>query len=86
MNVFFYPVPYVSDVVNVYNIHTMYITQYDIELIMLVSPSLISRGNKDIIDPTLSPITTCSRISEFDKNRFSPKSQTLIDYLIQIYN
>jgi len=67
MNVFFYPVPYVSDVVNVYNIHTMYITQYNIELIMLVSPSLISRGNKDIIDPTLSPITTCSRISEFDK-------------------
>jgi len=67
MNVFFYPVPYVSDVVNIYNIHMMYITQYDIELIMLVSPSLISRGNKNIIDPHLSPITTCSRISEFDK-------------------
>ena len=67
MNVFFYPVPYVSDVVNIYNIHTMYITQYDIELIMLVSPSLITRGNKNIIDPHLSPITTCSRISEFDK-------------------
>jgi hypothetical protein len=67
MNVFFYPVPYVSDIVNIFNVHIMYLTQYDIELIMLVSPSTISRGNKDILDPLLSPIATCNRISEYDK-------------------
>lgn len=67
MNVFFYPVPYVSDTVSIYNVHTVYITQYDIELIILISPSTISRGNKDILDPKNSPIVTCNRISDYDK-------------------
>ena len=47
MNVFFYPVPYVSDSVKVYDIHIMYITQYDIELLLLLKPSDISRGDKE---------------------------------------
>jgi hypothetical protein len=66
-NVFFYPVPYVSDVVDMFNVHIMYVTQYDLELIMLVSPSTLQRGNKNILDPKLSPIATCSHISEYDK-------------------
>ena len=47
MNVFFYPVPYVSDSVKLYDIHMMYITQYDIELLLLLKPSDITRGHKD---------------------------------------
>jgi hypothetical protein len=66
-NVFFYPVPYVSDIVDMFNVHIMYVTQYDLELIMLVSPSTLQRGNKNILDPKLSPIATCSHISEYDK-------------------
>jgi hypothetical protein len=87
MNVFFYPVPYVSDVVNIYTVHTLYITQYDIELVMLVSPATISRGNKDILDPQLSPITTCSRISEFDKcgYRMSDTDPCLTDIIIKYF-
>ena len=66
----------------------MYITQYDIELIMLVSPSLITRGNKDIIDPHLSPITTCSSISEFDKcgYKMSDDDPCITDIILHLFS
>lgn len=66
MNVFFYPVPYVSDSVKIYDIHIMYITQYDIELLLLISPSDISRGDKD--NKKYEHIfTTCDNLG--DKNK-----------------
>lgn len=66
MNVFFYPVPYVSDSVKIYDIHIMFITQYDIELLLLINPSNISRSNKSggIYDKIFK---LCSDISEKDK-------------------
>jgi hypothetical protein len=87
MNVFFYPVPYVSDSVNVYNIHTMYLTQYDIELLLLVLPSTISRANKNSLDPKQSPITRCSHIGEYDKCGFklSVDDPCLTDLIIKFY-
>lgn len=64
MNVFFYPVPYVSDAVNPYNVYGMYITQYNLELILLVKPAEIHRGDTEIIN---SPLVTCNRIAKYDK-------------------
>ena len=66
MNVFFYPAPYVSDSVKIYDIHIMYVTQYDIELLLLINPSNISRNNKNN-DIYKDIITTCSNISKYNK-------------------
>jgi hypothetical protein len=87
MNVFFYPVPYVSDIVNIYNIHVIYITQYDIELLMLVSPATISRGDKNALDPIHDPIVTCSKISEYDKcgYKMSDDDPCLTDIIIKYF-
>lgn len=63
MNVFFYPVPYVSDTVNIYNVHVIYLTQYDIELLLLIKPSTISRYDK-INDNYNNIMKVCSNISE----------------------
>lgn len=65
MNVFFYPVPYVGDVVNTFNVYAMYITQYDLELVLLVKPATISR--KDTYESTTTPLIMCDRNSENDK-------------------
>jgi hypothetical protein len=67
MNVFFYPVPYVSDTVNIYNLHTIYVTQYDIDLLLLVKPSTLSRSN--ITEYTIKDelITPCDNIGKLDK-------------------
>jgi hypothetical protein len=66
MNVFFYPAPYISDSVKIYDIHTMYITQYDTELLLLIKPSDISRENKEssIYNHI---ITTCINLSKENK-------------------
>ena len=66
MNVFFYPVPYVSDIINIFNIHVMYITQYDIELLLLITPSDISRRDARQFNSHKDIITQCDRISEKD--------------------
>jgi len=68
MNVFFYPVPYVSDAVNIYNTHIMYITQYDIEILLMIKPSNITRANKS--NKYSNVITTCNNISQKDKCGF----------------
>jgi hypothetical protein len=70
MNVFFYPVPYMSDSVNIYNTHVMYITQYDIEILLMIKPSEITRANKHDSSKYKDVITTCSNISEKDKCGF----------------
>lgn len=61
MNVFFYPVPYVSDSVKIYDIHILYITQYDIELLLLVEPSDMSRSNKET-SKYKDIFTTCTNL------------------------
>lgn len=66
MNVFFYPVPYMSDAVKIYDVHIMYLTQYDIELLLLINPSNISRSDKDSNEYS-DIITTCANISNKDK-------------------
>ena len=74
MNVFFYLVPYASDAVNIYDIHVMYVTQYDIELLLLINPSTHTRKDtrSDIDDNYLHKlITTCENISELDKCGFN---------------
>jgi hypothetical protein len=45
-NVFFYPLPYVSDSVSIFNVHVMYITQYDLELLLLIKPSDMTRNSR----------------------------------------
>ena len=71
MNVFFYPVPYISDSVNIYNLHVMYITQYDIEVLLMIKPSEITRANKYKNSKYEDVITTCSNISEKDNCGFN---------------
>lgn len=65
-NICFYPVPYVSECIKSFKIHIIYTTNYDIELLLLIKPSDITRKirheyNKNDI------ITTCSNISAIDK-------------------
>jgi len=66
MNVFFYPVPFASDAVNIYDIHVIYVTQYDIELFLLVKPSYHSRANARYSNDLYKIINTCSAISKTD--------------------
>jgi hypothetical protein len=67
MNVFFYPVPYVSDSVMIYSTHAMYITQYEIELILLIKPSSIVRSDKNKLNIDSGPIVTCNKLRYKDK-------------------
>ncbi len=60
-NVFFYPAPYVSDVVNRYAIHTVFLTNYDIELVLAISPGKLSRD--DPYRNPLSPFIRCVHAS-----------------------
>ena len=74
-NVFFYPAPYVSQAVDQFNIHVIYITNYDLELLLLIKPSKHHRGERHNDASTISElITTCTNISEKDKCGFQMKS------------
>jgi hypothetical protein len=61
---FFYPVPYVSLTVDYFNFHIMFLTTYDLELLLLIKPSEHSR--EDRYKSGLKLIQTCSTISEKD--------------------
>jgi hypothetical protein len=62
---FFYPAPYVSQSVENYNIHIMYTTNYDLELLLLVKPSTMYRiDDKDKQFPSI--IKICRDISRVD--------------------
>jgi len=57
-NVFFYPAPYVADIVNRFPVHVVYITNYDIELISMINPS---RSVRDVSSHTIrSPYVQCN--------------------------
>lgn len=64
-NTFFYPAPYMVDVVNRYSIHTIYITNYDLELVLMVRPSTRTRNARGAIDQ--APYSHCTDISVINK-------------------
>ena len=62
---FFYPAPYVSQAVENYNIHIIYTTNYDLELLLLVKPATMYKiDEKD--KPESSIIKICADISGVD--------------------
>ena len=65
-NVFFYPVPYVASTVEFFNVHIMYLTNYDLELLLMIRPSEMSR--EVTRDPTIKIklVKICEDISKND--------------------
>lgn len=90
-NVFFYPAPYVSYAVENYNVHAIYHTIYDLELLLMIKPSEQYRFNKDdknsSKNPSLKIIKRCSDISEKDScgHDMSTSDPCFTDYLITNY-
>lgn len=86
-NVFFYPVPYVALSVDFFNIHIMYLTNYDLELLLLIKPAKLER--ESIRDPSIAIklVESCSTLSEkdrcgFDMNSYDP---CFTDFCIKNY-
>lgn len=63
-NKFFYPAPFVSDCVSRYAVHVVYHTNYEIEVVLLLNPSLNARNKRGT---ETSAILRCDKISEFDQ-------------------
>ena len=80
-NVFFYPAPYISDSVSEYNLHSIYLTNYEIELILLIKPEILHRASTD------GPIIRCSDVGDVDKCGHDMKSfdPCLKDEILQYY-
>lgn len=73
-NTFFYPAPYVSQCVDQFNIHIIYTTNVDLELLLLIKPSVHHRGlRKDSNNPLHELIDTCTSISDKDACGFEMK-------------
>ena len=67
-NVYFYPVPYAAIAINNYNIHILYTTNYDLELLLLVRPAKGFKPDASEEEAPLSRILTiCTNISNHDK-------------------
>jgi hypothetical protein len=64
-NTFFYPAPFMVDVVNRYSIHAIYITNYDLELVLMIQPSTRTRDARGAIDK--APYSSCTDISTIDE-------------------
>ena len=69
-NIFFYPVPYVSASVNYFNVYIAYLTNYDIELLLMIRPSEMARNNRLNDKNEIKLIRTCSEISDKDSCGF----------------
>jgi hypothetical protein len=64
-NVFFYPVPFVSQCVDQFNIHVLYFTNYDIELLLMIKPSYVHRGmRKESKNPLSILFKTCKELGQ----------------------
>lgn len=88
MNVFFYPVPYVSQCVSPFNVHAIYLTSYDLELLLLIKPSEHHRGERsDTSSPLQQIVKTCSSLSSHDAcgHRMSPNDPCFTDLVLQQY-
>lgn len=67
-NVYFYPVPYAAIAINNYNVHILYTTNYDLELLLLVRPAKAFKPDASEEETSLSRILTiCTNISKRDK-------------------
>ena len=66
-NVFFYPVPYVALSVDYFTVHIMYLTNYDLELLLMINPSIMYR---DSPETKIKLVEVCDQISETDKCGF----------------
>lgn len=64
-NTFFYPAPFIVDVVNRYSIHAIYLTNYDVELVLMVRPSLRTRDARGSINS--APYSHCTDIASDNK-------------------
>ena len=64
-NVFFYPAPYMVDVVNRYSIHAIFVTNYDTELVLMARPSLQTRDVRGTVDK--APSVSCTDIAKTNK-------------------
>lgn len=64
-NTFFYPAPFMTDVVNRYSIHTIYLTNYDVELVLMVKPSSRTRNARGAINS--APYSHCTDIGAVNK-------------------
>jgi hypothetical protein len=73
-NSFFYPAPFMVDVVNRYSIHVIYILNYDVELVLMVRPSLRTRNARGPVGS--APYATCTDISMEDE---CGKSRVAVD-------
>lgn len=71
---FFYPAPYVSQAVENYNIHIIYTTNYDLELLLLIKPATIYKIDKED-KPVSSIVKICSDISGVDKCGYDMSSE-----------
>lgn len=88
MNVFFYPSPYVSQCIDKFNVHIIYLTNYDLELFLMIKPSLHHRGmREDEENPITSLIKKCDQISEIDKCGFKMKEEDacFTDKILEIF-
>jgi len=83
-NVFFYPSPFISDVVEKYPIHCVFIVNYDIEIISMVLPSIDFR---DKPGTHTSAYESCSQIGHVDlcNKRLNPLDPCLTSLLIREY-
>jgi hypothetical protein len=64
-NMFFYASPYVLDVVNRYKVHAIFITNYDLEIISMINPSINTRDKIGTVDK--SPYLRCSEITKINE-------------------
>lgn len=62
---FFYPAPFMVDVVNRYSIHAIYLTNYDVELVLMVKPSSRTRNARGSVDS--APYSHCTDIGAENK-------------------
>ena len=84
LNKFFYPSPFVSESINKYPIHGIFIINYDIEIVLMVLPSLDVREKKGDL---FSPYVPCTSISDKDKckEKRNPEDPCLSELFIKEY-
>ncbi len=64
-NTFFYPAPFMVDVVNRYSIHAIYLTNYDVELVLMIKPSSRTRNAHGPVNS--APYSRCTDIASVNK-------------------
>ena len=87
-NIFFYPAPYISQMIGPFNVHIVYITNYDLELLLLIKPSKYHRGErKDDSSPLQQIVKTCTSFGKYDEcgTQLSDDDPCFTDIVLQQY-